>query len=157
MGRPKVTEQRVAEILDAFEHCVADYGVEGATLERIAERAGLARALIRHHVGNRDALLDALVARFLAQASQATVDFSNYLPKQGRITALLDGLFDAQYSSSHQMRVVSALLIAMKDRPELAAALRAWTLEFIDFLGSELGNVFWCPIFWLFGKFEAVA
>lgn len=142
MGRPKVTEQRVAEILDAFEICVADYGVEGATLERIAEQAGLARALIRHHVGNRDALLDRLVERFIAQAAQATLDFSDFLPSENRIEALLEGLFDAQYSNSHQMRVTSALLIAMKDRPELATALRSWTLDFIGFLEKELQQAF---------------
>ena len=41
MARPIVKDQRRAEILDAFEACVARYGVEGATLAKTAEQAGL--------------------------------------------------------------------------------------------------------------------
>ena len=37
MGRPSLTEVRTVEILDAFERCVARYGLEGSSLERIAE------------------------------------------------------------------------------------------------------------------------
>ena len=36
MGRPSVTEQRRNEILDAFVRCVGRYGLDGATLERLA-------------------------------------------------------------------------------------------------------------------------
>ena len=38
MPRPSVKAERTEEILDAFERCVARYGVEGSTLERIAEQ-----------------------------------------------------------------------------------------------------------------------
>ncbi len=142
MGRPSVKEQRAEEILNAFELCVANYGVEGATLERIAEQAGLARALIRHHVGNRDALLDAMVNRFISTAAVISQGFFEQLPENNRIDALLAGLFDPQYSDSHQMRVISALLIAMHDRPELAKALREWTLDFVATVANELSIAF---------------
>ena len=49
--------RRRQEYLDAFEKCVARYGIEGATLAKIAEIAGLARPLVRHNVGNRDTYL----------------------------------------------------------------------------------------------------
>ena len=70
MPRPSVKTERTAEILDAFERSVARFGVEGSTLERIAEEAGLRRSLLRHYVGNRDDLLDALVERFLERSSR---------------------------------------------------------------------------------------
>lgn len=142
MGRPKLTEQRGAEILDAFERCVAQFGVEGATLERVAQQAGLARALIRHHVGNRDALLDALVDRVVEKGTFQAQAFADQLPVQNRTNALLGGLFGLEYGDAIQMRVVSALLLAMNDRPKLAARLRGWTLEFVAWLREELSAEF---------------
>ncbi|MEM8498126.1 MAG: TetR family transcriptional regulator [Pseudomonadota bacterium] len=142
MARPKVTEQRAAEILDAFEASVAKYGVEGATLERVAEHAGLARALIRHHIGNRDALLDALVERVVQRGSRMAETFASNLPTDNRMHALLDGLFDSKFSEASEMRVISALLIAMNQRPQLATILRDWTIEFIGWLRDELAQAF---------------
>ncbi|MEO1142890.1 MAG: TetR/AcrR family transcriptional regulator, partial [Pseudomonadota bacterium] len=63
MARPDIKESRREQIIDAFEFCVARYGVEGATLAKTAEQAGLARPLVRHNVGNRDDLVDALTKR----------------------------------------------------------------------------------------------
>ena len=54
MARPSVKEERREQILTAYEQCVARYGVEGATLDKVAEEAGLARPLIRHNIGNRE-------------------------------------------------------------------------------------------------------
>ena len=43
MGRPSIKAERREQILDAYETCVARFGVGGASLEKIAETAGLAR------------------------------------------------------------------------------------------------------------------
>ena len=69
MARPRVTEERSRQILDAVEVCVARHGLEGASLQRIAEQAGLARGLLRHHVGNREALIEAMAERFLVKSA----------------------------------------------------------------------------------------
>jgi len=142
MGRPRVTEQRAEEILDAFEICVAHYGVEGATLERLAEQAGLARALIRHHIGNRDELVTAFVDRFIRTASEASQVAFEQLPPKNKSDVLVAGFFDPELSDPHRMRVISALLIAMTDRPELSKKLRVWTLEFIASLAEVLHSEF---------------
>ena len=68
MPRPSLKLQRSEEILDAFERCVARYGIEGTTLEKTAEEAGLQRSLLRHNVGNRDDLLNSLVNRFISES-----------------------------------------------------------------------------------------
>lgn len=56
VGRPSLAEQRIGEILDAYARCVARYGVEGTTLQLVADEAGMARGNVRHYVGNREAL-----------------------------------------------------------------------------------------------------
>ncbi|MEV0585321.1 TetR family transcriptional regulator [Nonomuraea sp. NPDC050310] len=39
-----------------FTRCVARYGLDGATLQRVADEAGTARGHICHHAGNREEL-----------------------------------------------------------------------------------------------------
>ena len=90
MGRPSLTSERREQILDAYEACVARHGVEGATLARTAQAAGLARPLIRHHLGNREALLEALTERFFARSQDAMTALAGALPARGRAAALID-------------------------------------------------------------------
>ncbi|MEL6449320.1 MAG: hypothetical protein AAFQ62_15410 [Pseudomonadota bacterium] len=142
MPRPSLKKERRAAILQAFGECVARYGVEGATLERTAEAANLARALIRHNVGNKDALLDAFIARFLAQATAGVDELFDALPKRHRIDALIDYLFDPEYVDDTEVRVTNALTMAAADRPALARQLMAWTSDFTRRVAAELESAF---------------
>lgn len=142
MGRPKVTNERAEQILDAFEVCVARYGVEGATLEKIAQEAGLARALIRHHVGNREDLLELLVRRFTTKSKKSIDALKSQLPESGRMTALIQLLFDPKYSNTQFVLVVSSLVVATHERPELAGLLRQWVKSFVNFISAEIESEF---------------
>ena len=138
MPRPSLKEERRTAILEAYGRCVARYGVEGATLERTAEEADLARALIRHNVGNKDELLDAFLDQFLGGGTEATSALFGALPKNNRIPTMVKWLFDPQYSDAHEISVTSALIVAAIERPALAKRLRQWTYEFIDRVKVEL-------------------
>lgn len=142
MPRPSLKQERRAEILDAYGRCVVRYGVEGATLEKTAEEAGLTRALIRHHVGNKDQLLEAFVDRYLDEMTGTSRVFFDSLVKEDRLSSLLHGLFDTSYSDSHQMRVTNALLMAATERPALAKRLRRWIGDFIRSIQRELRTAF---------------
>jgi len=145
MARPSRKAERREEILDAFERCVARFGVEGATLERTAEEAGLARALIRHNAGNRDQLLEAMTTRFLERTRQRTEEMAAALPAENRLAVLIDWLFDPAYaapdggrklqdSSTHLVLVSEALIAASLSDPELAAKMRDWSMHFTGML-----------------------
>ncbi|MGI9285733.1 MAG: TetR/AcrR family transcriptional regulator [Pseudomonadales bacterium] len=138
MGRPSVTEKRAEEILDAFEVCVAKYGVEGATLEKIAEHAGLARALIRHHIGNRDELLQALLERFLTRSKRETQALFALLPVKGRAKALITHLFDSSFSDTQFALVTAALIAAAPNHEKLKPRLRTWVVEFTESVAREI-------------------
>ena len=142
MPRPSRKAERTEEILDAYERCIAVHGVAGATLERIAKEAGLARALIRHNVGNKDQLLDAFLDRFLSASAEDSARFFDSLPDEDRLAVMIDWLFDAQYADLHSVNVTSALMIAASTRPELAKRLRRWTLDFIDDVKKQLTIVY---------------
>ena len=133
MPRPNVQEERREQILRAFERCVARYGLEGARLELVAEEAGLARALIRHNVGNREDLVDALVERFLKKSSRTLDLMIDHLPKERRIEAFIDLWLDGEMSDEDEelMYISEALIDAADDDPALARKMRGWLKGFI--------------------------
>ncbi len=132
MARPDVRDKRRDQILDAFEEIVARNGIEGATLARTAEVAGLARPLIRHNIGNREDLIATLVERFLEKSRDAMDGMLNELPPEKAIHVLVDWLFDKSYSDPQLVRISSALITASADDPRLARKMRSWLREFID-------------------------
>lgn len=139
MARPSKKAERTEEIIDAYERCVVRFGVEGATLQKVADECGLARPLLHHYVGNREDLLDALVARFAARGEAEGAELQRYLPKTGRSRATIELLFDARYaSSSHDILLYQALMVAAQERPPLSDILRQWYESFVDDLGGEL-------------------
>lgn len=142
MPRPSLKAERSAEILGAYERCIARYGVEGATLEKTAEEAGLARALIRHNVGNKDDLLNAFIDRFLGSAAEQSASLFTSLPQDDRVSVMLEWLFDPRYSDAQEVSVTSALITAANDRPALAKRLRRWTFDFVADIKNELCNAF---------------
>ena len=132
-GRPPRTEVRRLEILEAFGRCVARSGLEATTLEDVAQEAGLQRAMIRHHVGNRDTLVrkatEYLSAQYLSRAAEALDAEGNPLD----VDALLDFFFlgDYVFGMPEQNRVFDSLLFAAASDPEACASLRA-VYESID-------------------------
>jgi AcrR family transcriptional regulator len=78
VGRPSVAPERREQIFDAVEDCLAEYGLGGATLERIADQAGIPRSALAHFVGNRDEVIDEAinrsVDRFISTMSSSLED-----------------------------------------------------------------------------------
>lgn len=143
MARPEIKDDRREQILDAFETCVARYGLEGATLGKTAEIAGLARPLIRHNVGNKEDLQEALVERFLTRSREAMEDLLGSLPEGNRLEALLETLFDPRSANPQLVLVFNALSAAAPDDAVLAAQLQQWLTDFVKRLEAEIARG--CP------------
>ena len=142
MPRPSLKNQRRDLILNAYGRCVARFGVEGATLEKTAEEAGLARALIRHNVGNKDDLLSGFLEQFLTKSNKDASALFDALPKENRIHTMVDWLFDGAFADSGRINITNALLIAATDKPQLAKRLRQWTQDFNDRIRMELKKAY---------------
>jgi len=65
MPRKKLDEERIPQILDAFERCVIKYGLSETSLEKVAQEAGISRTTIHHYIGGREALIKAAYKRFI--------------------------------------------------------------------------------------------
>lgn len=140
MPRPSVKKERTEEILQAFERCVAQYGVEGSTLERLAEESSLQRSLIRHYMGNRDDLIKALLKRFLEESSHQTELLLSSLPEKNTAETMIEYLFDDSYSDRHYAMVANALFSAAANTPYLAKPLKASVDSFIETVVILLGK-----------------
>lgn len=138
MPRPAMKEERREQILLAFERCVARYGLEGATLERIAEEAGLARALIRHNVGNREDLTAALIERFFKRSDGQWNRLIEVLPEQNSSETLIEFLFDTRYSDPQLVLLTEALIAAGAQDNKLAKRLRDWINRSLDVITGVL-------------------
>ncbi|MEC7289224.1 MAG: TetR/AcrR family transcriptional regulator [Pseudomonadota bacterium] len=130
MGRPKLKEQRAAQILDAYEVCVARFGLEGATLEKVAEQAGLARALIRHNIGNREDLEAALIDRFFKYSDASNKYLLEQMPTEDAASFLVDFLFTDRFGNDDYLLVSEALIAASNTRPALAQRMKKWLSDF---------------------------
>lgn len=143
MARPSVTAERREEILAAFARCVARDGVEGASLQQVAEEAGLARALLRHHVGNREDMILALAERFCRDSLAEMAALIALLPNKNRLAKLIDALFTADYASSAQeLQIGDALITAAGNRPALRKLLRGWYDAFEEIIAGELRQAY---------------
>ena len=145
MPRRDLTEERTAQILDAFARCVVQYGLDGTSLEQVAKEAGVKRSILRHYVGNRDALINAMVERVVTKYAQQLEAMVAYLPEAGneRIETLLSLLFEPEPDESAQEAFVFETLIAAAGRyPQLRARLREPIEEFVDTVADQLELVF---------------
>ena len=141
MPRPSLKAQRSKEILDAFEQCVAKFGIEGATLERIAEEAGLQRSLLRHNVGNRDDLLDALLNRFLEKSTDDMNQLLTAIADETRPNKFIDILFDESYADSKSVLVAEALIAAAPQNPKIVPRLQNWLDDITNVFVKILKNI----------------
>ena len=145
MPRPSLKEERRVEILDAYGRCIARHGVEGTTLEMTADEAGLARALIRHNVGNKDAILDAFVDRFLTGSTASADELFDSLPNDDRVETMISWLFDPRYADLQNVRVSNALFTAAVEHPSMSKRLRQWTASFTARIERELRDAYDAP------------
>ena len=89
-GRPSLTDQRRAEIIDAFIHLIVRDGLDRVTLDDVARRAGVQRAAVRHYVGNRRDLIALAVEELTARYEER---IRSVVGAEPTIDVLIDALF----------------------------------------------------------------
>lgn len=110
MGRKSLKTERVSQILDAFERCLEHKGLESTTLDNVAEEAGVARRIIRHYVGNRDALIQTAVDRIIDRFSHQVFEEIASYEADNRFDSGLEYIFSKEFNQLPISRLVAALL-----------------------------------------------
>ena len=118
MGRKSRAELRREEILAAFERCIGQYGID-VPLERIADEAGVQRSLIRHYLGNRDEVVDQVIARIAEAYPRRVADL--LIPARARgVAGVLDVFFAGEVSTTDWDNVIHAVVNTAQGRYPLA-------------------------------------
>ena len=96
MGRKSLAAQRREDILDAFEQCILERGIEGTSFQHIAQVLGMDRKMISHYFGNREALVDAMTQRIVdAFDSRMNEALANLTPSAG-FMELVDAIYGSK-------------------------------------------------------------
>lgn len=120
MARPDMTEERTAQILDAFERCIVRSGLAGSSLEDVATEAGVKRSLIRHYVGNRDDLVRAMADRYAARYARDLEQLAACAAYDERIDLLVDALLPPPKDArTYEVILAEALIAASDEYPEV--------------------------------------
>ncbi len=99
MTRPPKGAERSEQILEAMIRCLDRTGLAAMTLNDVANEAGLPRPLVRHFMGNRSDMIDALIAHVveLAEAQFQTFIAGAETPSTEQLIGFLNGgLFSDQ-------------------------------------------------------------
>lgn len=140
MARPSVKKERTEEILHAYERCIALYGVEGATLQKIAEEADIARPLLRHHVGNSDDLLNMALKRFVERSEDSARNAYSALPDKCCGEDFVNLLFQATPSKTkhNDTMIAAAFIYAAQTHPDIKKHMQSWLMSFMDDFSAQL-------------------
>lgn len=142
MPRPSMKDQRSEEILDAYLTCVARFGLEGATQERIAAEAGVKRPLLRHYLGNKDQMIDALADHVISSFDLASDVIGAELAALDTPQDLVAMLFTDR--GAHDPRYLlawQALAIAVADHQHMREPLLASMQRFLTMLQDTLARI----------------
>jgi len=142
MGRPSLADERRPQILRAFEACVLKYGIEGSSLERIAEEADLPRSLIRHYCGNREDLTRALIDGIIDRTVSFYRDIIGRAGAAGGTRALVDYLMGVEFADRRDDALIDALMAVSHRDPRVREQLREKYGAFERSVRRELRGAF---------------
>jgi len=129
--RPRVPAQTRATLVEAATQLFLAQGVDAPSLDAICERAGYTRGAFYVHFGSREALLDAVVEKAMADFLDAMVGEDDDVELRALVASFVGALVDARHpgtrlrasqvleacARSPGMRVkYLALLVTARDR-----------------------------------------
>ena len=138
MGRRSLARERRAQILDAFEHCVLEHGLERASIAAIAEVAGVDRTLVHHYFGTRQTLEEALVERLVAGYRSRREEAVAAFPPEDRLSSLLDYLFSPDFGHPRLDALFEELVSAAHRNASVRSLLLRAYSEFERIVAAEL-------------------
>jgi AcrR family transcriptional regulator len=124
VGRPNLETIRTPQIVAAASRAIVAYGLNGATLERIAAEAGIGRGHVRHYVGNRAELLDRVIDAAIEPYQARIREIARIVDRAERIRALLDHLFGRDWGPSDDTALFTTLLIGAQQDPHCHERMR---------------------------------
>ncbi len=137
MGRKSLEKIRTQQLLESFIACIPENGVDGTSLQKIAEKAGVTRSIIRHYIGNRDMLMEELINHI---TKTSLVEFDRILndPEKTVMERLNIALFAPRDDWQTDKIILNELVNAKEQSSSIQKQIAALIETMIDLLTTTL-------------------
>ncbi len=129
-------DARRRSLLEATLDCVAEYGMNGASARRVAERADVTAGLIRHYFGSKDAMVSAaygyLIGQLTSEADEAA-EQGGAAPEQ-RLARFIVANVTAPNLSPRKVALWATFIGRVRTEPDYADIHRESYREFLVLL-----------------------
>ena len=126
---PKIGQEpmRRQQMIEATMACIREEGVNRATMQRIAKRAGLTSGLIVHYFTDKSGLFEAVYRELYRGLTEVTREkLSAATTPYERLTAILDSQLSDEMLQPDVMATWLALYSLVAETPALARLERAY-------------------------------
>ncbi|TCT44510.1 TetR family transcriptional regulator C-terminal domain-containing protein [Martelella mediterranea] len=141
--RASDTERR-ADLTAAMLDCIAEGGIQNATVREVAERAGVSGGLIRHYFETKDQLLQAAYRQTMGEmtgiTAEATADHEK-TPRE-RLMLLVIACLTPPMVDARRLSLWAAFIAIARIDPAMGAIHREGYLEFRDLIENLLADLF---------------
>jgi len=143
MGRPKdKSETRKKEILDNFYTVLAEEGLEGASIAKVAGRMGINPSLVIHYFSTKEEMVVALVDRVLEMYEQTFIpQLSGIEDPQDRMEAAADTFFGSDWAQLVDHGVFYACYSLSFRNQRVRQSLQRMYSRLRELLMAEMGDL----------------
>ena len=118
MGRKSLAAERREDILNAFEQCILERGIEGTSFQHIAQVLGMDRKMVSHYFGNREALVDAMTQRIIDTFDTYKNEALTQLEEAATVGDLVEIFHAHQQNSTERTEILWAEISAYAMRSQ---------------------------------------
>ena len=141
MGRPSLAEPRRRQIIEGLRTAIVKHGLADASIQRIAEEAGVPAGLVHHYFASKEALLIATVDQVVAEQRDPLLAEIAILDPERALARALDYLFLEVPADRPQNVLFAEIGVAALRRPQLRRRIAALNAEIIRELAALLGRL----------------
>jgi TetR/AcrR family transcriptional repressor of bet genes len=119
-SRELKAQGRRSDLIEATIRCIAEFGLAGASVEKITEAAGVSRGLIRHYFGSKNALLVEASQRLwdeLAEVWNGSVESDE--DPESELRSIIHRTFSEPMFSPDRLHAWFGFWHAARNNPEL--------------------------------------
>ncbi len=142
VGRPRLTEERRRQIVDAFLRCVVERGLRGASMGAVARELGLDRTTVHHYFRTREELVGAAMEQIIVAYRQQVDAVTDAADPEERLEQLFDYAFGPGFNDPALSALLSEFFIAARHDPKALAELKRAYRTFEDVVLAELEKRF---------------
>ncbi|MBT9369065.1 TetR family transcriptional regulator C-terminal domain-containing protein [Rhizobium sp. CSW-27] len=135
--------ERREDLIAATLDCIAEFGIQGATVRQIATRAGVTGGLIRHYFASKDLMMQAAyreVMRMMSEPAYAAADGDG--TAREKLVRFIAGNLTPPVTDPRMLSLWAAFIGHIRVEPEFAAIHRENYIGFLAVLEGLLSAFF---------------